>query len=72
MTLQGLKKGEELHGRKRISRIIKTENPPVDCFIKVAYGNTSIEISLLLARTNQQVQDLRHAFSLARGSKKTR
>jgi double-stranded uracil-DNA glycosylase len=33
-----LKKGEELPGRRRISRIIKTENPPVVCFIgKVAY-----------------------------------
>ena len=32
------KKGEELPGRTRISRIIKTENPPVVCFIgKVAY-----------------------------------
>jgi double-stranded uracil-DNA glycosylase len=33
-----LKKGEELPGRRRISCIIKTENPPVVCFIgKVAY-----------------------------------
>ena len=33
-----LKKGEELPGRRRISRIIKTENPPVVCFIgKVSY-----------------------------------
>ena len=33
-----LKKGEELPGRRRISRIIKTENPPVVCFIgRVSY-----------------------------------
>jgi TDG/mug DNA glycosylase family protein len=33
-----LKKDEELPGRRRISRIIRTENPPVVCFIgKVAY-----------------------------------
>lgn len=33
-----LKKGEELPGRRRISRIIKTEMPTVVCFIgKVAY-----------------------------------
>lgn len=33
-----LKKGEELSGRRRISRIIKMENPPVVCFIgKVSY-----------------------------------
>src|ERR1041385_3482252 len=33
-----LKKGEELPGRRRISRIIKTEKPPVVCFIgKVSY-----------------------------------
>jgi TDG/mug DNA glycosylase family protein len=36
--ITGLNKGEELPGRKRISRIIKTENPPVVCFIgRVAY-----------------------------------
>ncbi len=36
--ITALKKGEELPGRKRILRIIKTENPPVVCFIgKVAY-----------------------------------
>ena len=36
--ITALKKGEELPGRKRISRIIKTENPSVVCFIgKVAY-----------------------------------
>jgi double-stranded uracil-DNA glycosylase len=36
--ITGLKKGEELPGCRRISRIIKTENPPVVCFIgKVAY-----------------------------------
>lgn len=36
--ITGLKKDEELPGRRRISRIIKTENPPVVCFIgKVAY-----------------------------------
>ena len=36
--ITGLKKGEELAGRKRIFRIIKTENPPVVCFIgKVSY-----------------------------------
>ena len=36
--ITALKKGEELPGRRRISRIIKTENPPVVCFIgKVAY-----------------------------------
>jgi double-stranded uracil-DNA glycosylase len=36
--ITALKKGEELPGRMRISRIIKTENPPVVCFIgKVAY-----------------------------------
>jgi TDG/mug DNA glycosylase family protein len=28
-----LKKGEELAGRRRVTRIIKTENPPVVCFI---------------------------------------
>lgn len=33
-----LKKGEELPGRRRVTRIIKTENPPVVCFIgRVAY-----------------------------------
>ena len=33
-----LKKGEELPGRRRISRIIKTENPPVVCLIgRVSY-----------------------------------
>jgi double-stranded uracil-DNA glycosylase len=33
-----LRKGEELPGRKRISRVIKTEAPKVVCFIgKVAY-----------------------------------
>ena len=37
-NITALKKGEELPGRKRISRIIKTENPSVVCFIgKVAY-----------------------------------
>ncbi len=36
--ITALKKGEELPGRRRISRIIKKENPPVVCFIgKVAY-----------------------------------
>jgi TDG/mug DNA glycosylase family protein len=36
--ITGLKKDEELLGRKRISRIIKTEMPKVVCFIgKVAY-----------------------------------
>ncbi len=36
--ITALKKGEELPGRKRVSRIIKTENPPVVCFIgRVAY-----------------------------------
>ncbi len=36
--ITALKKGEELPGRRRISRIIKLENPPVVCFIgKVAY-----------------------------------
>jgi double-stranded uracil-DNA glycosylase len=36
--ITALKKGEELPGRRRISRIIKTENPLVVCFIgKVAY-----------------------------------
>ena len=36
--ITALKKGEELPGRRRISRIIKTEHPPVVCFIgKVAY-----------------------------------
>ena len=36
--ITALKKGEELPGRRRISRIIKTENPPVVCFIgKIAY-----------------------------------
>jgi double-stranded uracil-DNA glycosylase len=36
--ITALKKGEELPGRRRISRIIKTENPPVVCFIgKVSY-----------------------------------
>ena len=36
--ITGLKKGEELPGRRRISRIIKTEMPIVVCFIgKVAY-----------------------------------
>lgn len=36
--ITGLKKGEELPGRKRVSRIIKTEMPIVVCFIgKVAY-----------------------------------
>jgi TDG/mug DNA glycosylase family protein len=36
--ITGLKKGEELPGRRRISRIIKTQKPPVVCFIgKVAY-----------------------------------
>ena len=36
--ITGLKKGEEAPGRKRISRIIKTENPRVVCFIgKVSY-----------------------------------
>jgi double-stranded uracil-DNA glycosylase len=36
--ITGLKKCEELPGRRRISRIIKMENPPVVCFIgKVAY-----------------------------------
>jgi TDG/mug DNA glycosylase family protein len=33
-----LKKGEELPGRRRIARIIRTENPQVVCFIgRVAY-----------------------------------
>ena len=33
-----LTKGEELPGRRRVSRIIRTENPPVVCFIgRVAY-----------------------------------
>ena len=36
--ITGLKKGEELPRRRRISRIIKKERPPVVCFIgKVAY-----------------------------------
>ena len=36
--ITALKKSEELPGRKRISRIIKTENPSIVCFIgKVAY-----------------------------------
>ena len=36
--ITGLKKGEELPGRRRIFRIIKTEMPIVVCFIgKVAY-----------------------------------
>lgn len=36
--ITGLKKNEELPGRKRISSIIRTENPQVVCFIgKVAY-----------------------------------
>ena len=36
--ITALKKGEELPGRRRISRIIKTENPPIVCFIgKAAY-----------------------------------
>jgi TDG/mug DNA glycosylase family protein len=36
--ITGLKKGEELPGRRRISRIIETEKPPVVCFIgKVSY-----------------------------------
>ena len=36
--ITALKKGEELPGRRRISRIIKTEMPTVVCFIgKVAY-----------------------------------
>ena len=36
--ITGLKKNEELPGRKRISRIINTENPQVVCFIgRVAY-----------------------------------
>lgn len=36
--ITGLKKNEELPGRRRISRIITTEKPPVVCFIgKVAY-----------------------------------
>jgi TDG/mug DNA glycosylase family protein len=36
--ITGLKPGEELPGRRRISRIIKTEKPPVVCFIgKVSY-----------------------------------
>jgi TDG/mug DNA glycosylase family protein len=36
--ITGLKTGEELPGRRRISRIIKTEKPPVVCFIgKVSY-----------------------------------
>ena len=36
--ITGLKKGEELPGRRRISRIIKTEMPTIVCFIgKVAY-----------------------------------
>jgi TDG/mug DNA glycosylase family protein len=36
--ITALKKGEELPGCRRISRIIKTEHPPVVCFIgKVAY-----------------------------------
>ena len=36
--ISALKKGEELPGRRRISRIIRTENPPVVCFIgKMSY-----------------------------------
>ena len=36
--VSALKKGEELPGRRRISRIIRTENPPVVCFIgKISY-----------------------------------
>jgi len=36
--ISALKKGEELPGRGRISRIIRTENPPVVCFIgKISY-----------------------------------
>ena len=36
--ISALKKGEELPGRRRISRIIKTEKPPVVCFIgKISY-----------------------------------
>jgi len=36
--ITGIKKGEELPGRRKISRIIKTEIPKVTCFIgKVAY-----------------------------------
>jgi TDG/mug DNA glycosylase family protein len=36
--ISALKKGEELPGRRRISRIIKTETPPVVCFIgKISY-----------------------------------
>ena len=36
--ISALKKGEELPGRRRISRIIRTENPPVVCFIgKISY-----------------------------------
>jgi len=37
-SITGLKKGEELPGRKKISRIIKTETPKIVCFIgKVTY-----------------------------------
>lgn len=36
--ISGLKKGEELPGRRKISRIIKTEMPKIVCFIgKVTY-----------------------------------
>jgi TDG/mug DNA glycosylase family protein len=36
--ITALKKGEELSGRRRIARIIKTERPPVVCFIgRVAF-----------------------------------
>ena len=43
-----LKKGEELPGRRRISRIIKTEMPTVVCFIgKVLMKNISVLKTLL-------------------------
>ena len=47
-----LKKGEELPGRRRVSRIIKTENPRVVCFIgRVAYENSSDrKISVLVGK----------------------
>jgi double-stranded uracil-DNA glycosylase len=37
-----LRRGEELHGRRRLSRVIKNENPKVVCFVgKVAYKKYS-------------------------------
>ena len=67
-----LKKGEELPGRKKISRIIRTEMPEVACFIgKITYEEIYRikRFHFWLAEQHQWCEDLRYAFSIARRSR---